>query len=332
MSANTSIEWTDTTWNPVRGCALVSEGCRNCYAMKVAHRFSGAGAPYEGLTEIGPAGPRWIGRARTVPDALLEPLSWKKPRRVFVNSMSDLFHEDVPDPFIDQVFAVMALARLHTFQVLTKRPERMRAYVASRNGWGCGVWFAAEKLKPAPPPRHWYHAPRTFSWPLPNVWLGVSCENQRAAAERIPLLLRTPAAVRFVSAEPLLGPIDLTTVAPFDDFHIDALDPPDPSCRLHWVIVGGESGPNARPCDVGDIRAIVEQCRTAAVACFVKQLGKWPSSLREEPGWMPLFDADDRAQQRPTAWAPYSGGAGKGGDMAEWPTDLRVRQFPVIHG
>jgi protein gp37 len=184
MGDNSWIEWTDATWNCIRGCSLVSGGCKYCYAMKQAHRFSGPGGAYEGLTELGPEGPRWTGKVRTVPQLLELPLHWKKPRRVFVNSMSDLFHEDVPHEFIRDVFSVMIRCEWHTFQVLTKRPKRMQEIV-----------------------QRWY--PKNRAYP-PNVWLGVSVEDQKTADERIPLLLQTPAAVRFVSAEPLIGPIDLT--------------------------------------------------------------------------------------------------------------------------
>lgn len=180
--SNTKIEWTDKSWNPVRGCTRVSHGCEHCYAERQAHRFSGSGQPYEGLTEIGPKGPRWNGKIRLVPELLEEPLRWRKPCRVFVNSMSDLFHEAVPDRFISEVFAVMNTARRHTFQVLTKRPERML-----RLGTDQKLIYA-----------------------MSNVWLGVSVEDQKTADERIPLLLQTPAAVRFVSAEPLLSHIDLS--------------------------------------------------------------------------------------------------------------------------
>lgn len=187
MSATSSIEWTATvhpdgtvtpgkTWNPVRGCSIVSPGCVNCYAMKQAHRFSGQGKPYEGLTKLTSAGPQWTGQVRTVDAALLEPLKWRTPARVFVNSMSDLFHEDVPDEFIDRVFAVMALAP-HTFQILTKRPERMCRYMTTGNRREC-VERAVERIRPSRPPAHWYHvsdASLTMSvWPLPNVWLGFS--------------------------------------------------------------------------------------------------------------------------------------------------------------
>lgn len=277
------IQWTDRTWNPVRGCSLVSTGCANCYAMKQAHRFSGKGKPYEGLTEIGPFGPRWNGKIRLIPDALKEPLHWKKPQRVFVNSMSDLFHEDVPREFLKAVMGVTMDCPQHAFQILTKRPQRMREVVTELNGFPS------------------------------NVWLGVSVENQTTADERIPILLETPAAVRFISAEPLLGPIDLLnlrdgTFNALDgiDFELIGGDQPE---QLSWVIVGGESGPGARPCDLGWIRSIKEQCQAAKVPVFVKQLGR-----------IPLFDRDESVRHLKDK---------KGGDMAEWPEDLRVREFPM---
>lgn len=280
MSATTSIQWTDKTWNPVRGCSVVSPGCRSCYAMKQAHRFSGPGQPYEGLTKLsGRSGPQWTGQIRLVEDALLEPLRWRKPARVFVNSMSDLFHEGVPDRFLQDVFQVMSATPQHTYQVLTKRPERMRHWIA-----------------------------RTFTGEVcQNVWLGVSVEDQQRADERIPLLLQTPAAVRFVSAEPLLGPLDL---APFFDGVLTDFSKRD--YPLHWVIVGGESGPGARPCDVDWVRSIVHQCRASGVPVFVKQLGAkpagwWSNSLGPRIGVL---------RNR------------KGGDPAEWPADLRVREWP----
>lgn len=297
MSANSSIEWTDRTWNPVRGCSIVSPGCVNCYAMKQAHRFSGKGRAYEGLTKLTSAGPQWTGKVRPVEDALLEPLKWKKPQRVFVNSMSDLFHEGVPFEFIDKVFAVMALAPQHTFQILTKRPERMREY--------CSNPDLEDRLTEI-----WQQdSPDKATWslllPLSNVWLGVSAENQPAADERIPLLLQTPAAVRFVSAEPLIGPVD------FDSPVLQA----DSDGYLDWAIVGGESGPRARPCDVAWIRSIVQQCQAAGVPAFVKQLGTRSVLIRTaDLAFVPDFE--------------YNFADHKGGDPSEWPEDLRVREFP----
>lgn len=346
---STGIQWTDETWNPIRGCSRVSEGCRHCYAETVAHRFSGPGLPYEGLTN---AQGRWNGTIRVVDEHLTDPLRWKRPRRVFVNSMSDLFHENVAEETIDRIFAVMALAPQHTFQILTKRPERMRAFVASRNGHSSGVWFAAEKLKPSPPPQHWYHAGRSFEWPLPNVWLGVSVEDQKTADERIPLLLQTPAAVRFISAEPLLGPVNLHRLEhPHDGCHASALQGQRDENRyefdhqLDWVIVGGESGHGARPCWTPSVRRIVSDCISTGTACFVKQLGAdvrdrndagftgdepdhWPETHCERDAIEHDLDGTrDGYQGAPVRIHLCDR---KGGDMAEWPEDLRVRQFPEV--
>lgn len=347
-TATTDIAWTDRTWNPVRGCSVVSPGCHSCYAMKQAHRFSGPGQPYEGLTKLtARSGPQWTGQIRLVEEALLEPLKWRKPARVFVNSMSDLFHEGVPDAFIDQVFAVMALAPRHTFQVLTKRPERMRDYFAPGKYRDVKVADAAKVLhrqvRPfALPDESIFEArPVAFNlpwmihaWPLPNVWLGVSVEDQQRADERIPLLLQTPAAVRFISAEPLLGPVDLVmplrAYCPTCDCYLlgQRMGAPyfgnDPyhgrvdewcgttSTHLDWVIVGGESGPGARPMCVSWVRNIVHDCAEAKVPCFVKQLGAKPYEQYDDGGVL----SDVRLHDR------------KGGDPAEWESYLRVREFP----
>lgn len=337
MSATSSIEWTDKTWNPTRGCSIVSPGCHHCYAMKQAHRFSGPGKAYEGLTKQTKAGPQWTSVVRTVEDALLEPLSWRKPQRVFVNSMSDLFHEDVPDEFIDKVFAVMALAHRHTFQILTKRAERMLQYFADEAS-RCGriaeiIQPMRTDERPVGPLPHLDGGEQW--WPLQNVWLGVSAEDQQRADERIPLLLQTPAAVRFVSAEPLLGAVDLRDIQPmrgrtqtdeglkplihFAEFDVlrgeMVRDRMGFNCpRVDWVIVGGESGPGARPFDLAWARSIVEQCNSAGVACFVKQLGSKPV---EE--WTDGPTQHHRLRFRDS----------KGGDPDEWSEDLRVRQFPV---
>jgi protein gp37 len=237
----------------------------------------------------------WTGKIRLVPEALDEPLHWRRPERVFVNSMSDLFHPDVPDEFIDQVFAVMMLAPQHTFMVLTKRPERMAKYFRLYNrdekigheamylyeqfgGRGdcslaAGLIYGPGKISNLP-----HIPPHPEAWPLPNVWLGVSVENQRAADERIPLLLQTPAAVRFLSCEPLLGPVDLT---PYLEPYVRTKH--DGSRRgtvwadpgIDWVIVGGESGPGARPMHPDWVRGIRDQCVGAGVAFFFKQWGEW---------------------------------------------------------
>jgi protein gp37 len=386
VSAVSAIEWTDRTWNPVRGCSIVSPGCVNCYAMKQAHRFSGrrlvAGSaiagyvdgPYTGLTKRTSAGPQWTGIVRTVESALLEPLSWRKPARVFVNSMSDLFHEDVPDAFIDRVFAVMALAPWHTFQALTKRAERMRDYFSPRGDYTAewyrrvfaivrrwkdeGVWTMPKG------DRQQYmlgeaHASLTAgaheSRFLPNVWLGVSCENQEQADKRIPLLLQTPAAVRWVSAEPLLSALDIRDHLTGDSTGHETGGPAgwQSGVALDWVVVGGESGPGARPFDVAWARSIVQQCKAADVPVFVKQLGAAPldSSMSEtrcrgkvhyrQPAGS-ARDVEHREQIARGAAPAYTVEPmrvdlrdRKGGDPSEWPEDLRVREYPrveVTHG
>lgn len=241
----TAIQWTDRVWNPVRGCSMVSAGCENCYAMRQAHRFSGQGQPYANLTENGPHGPRWNGKVTIHPELLDLPLRWRKPSRIFVNSMSDLFHDEVPDEFIESVFMVMRDASWHEFQVLTKRPQRTRKFAK----------YLQKKhtLAEGGPSWHW-----------PHIWLLVSCEDQKTADERIPILLDTPAAVRGVSLEPLIGPVDLSSIG----------GKKEPR-RLDWVIVGGESGPNARPMHPDWVRSIRDQCHAAGTAFFFKQWGAW---------------------------------------------------------
>ncbi len=283
---DSKIEWTDATWNPVRGCVKVSPGCAHCYAETFAERFRGVkGHPYEQGFDL-----------RLVPEKLTEPLSWKKPRRVFVNSMSDLFQDGVPDTYIDQVFAAMALTPQHTYQVLTKRPERMRAYMSDTRGVA-GVISRVNAAGRAIHKGAWWKGEHT-SWPWSNVWLGVSVENQHFADERIPLLLQTPAAVRFISAEPLLEAIDLRRA------------------DLDWVIVGGESGSGARPFDIAWAFSLIDQCLDAEIPCFVKQLGRDPRDEKEhitKHGRLFLHNK-------------------KGGDMDEWPRDLRRREFPKADG
>lgn len=264
MSADTAIEWTDATWNPVRGCSRVSEGCRNCYAERVAARFSGPGMPYEGLATIGKNGPRWTGQVRFIGEHLADPLRWRRPRRIFVNSMSDLFHDGVTDEQIAAVFGVMSAASHHTFQVLTKRPERMRRFMAADDGPDL-VAAACAELDRVGFNRGCGSAFEPDEWPPRNVWLGVSVEDQATADERIPHLLETPAAVRFLSVEPMLGPVDFTKVPGFNRVGLEL--------SSRWVICGGESGPGARPMQPEWVRAIREQCRIAAVPFFFKQWG-----------------------------------------------------------
>ncbi|WP_417790300.1 DUF5131 family protein [Terasakiella pusilla] len=281
------IEWTEKTWNPIAGCTVKSDGCQNCYALNMANRLQAMGLDkYKGLVRRSGKKAVWTGKINFDEKALLEPLKRKKPTRYFVNSMSDLFHENVPDEWIDRIFAVMALCPQHTFQVLTKRPERMREYFNEGIPLNHGFtdrWYPIEE---AAKRIHRITAlatcPDIVRLPLPNVWLGVSIEDQKTANERIPLLLDTPAAVRWVSAEPLLGPVDFSTEYlavkcggeyPFpnmpDDHRTKLVD------LLDWVVVGGESGTGARPMHPEWVRDIQRQCEIANVPFLFKQWGEW---------------------------------------------------------
>ncbi len=260
MAETSKIEWTDATWNPITGCSVVSPGCTNCYAMRLAgtrlkHHWS-----RKGLTDQYRGGPVWNGEVRFNEKWLDQPMRWRKPRMIFVCAHGDLFHEDVPDWWIIQVFAVMETCRRHTFQVLTKRPARARTFMrlASQavrtmciNGVGRGYRSG-------------------LTWPLPNVWIGTSVEDQARAEERIPVLLRTPAAVRFVSYEPALGPVDLDQWENIPGLNrgddIKWLD------LIDWVICGGESGPHARDMDPDWARSIRDQCAGGGVPFFMKQM------------------------------------------------------------
>ncbi len=260
MGDKSGIEWTDATWNPVTGCTKISQGCKHCYAERDWNRLAHL--------------PAYQGRAFTDvachPERLDQPLRWAKPRLVFVNSMSDLFHWNVPDAFIDKVFAVMALCPQHDFQVLTKRPSRMLTYLR------CGttsVRIIIEAARIDADRAEW----NRHQWPLPNVWLGVSVEDQPAADERIPLLLQTPAAVRWVSAEPLLGPVDVQAAINRMPWRIGGGD-----AGLHWVVVGGESGPKARPMHPDWARSLRDQCAAAGVPYLHKQNGEWISADQDE--------------------------------------------------
>ena len=276
---NSKIEWTDATWSPTVGCAKVSPGCDNCYAIRTAARFQGSPA-YAGTVHRGQSGLDWTGTVNSLPDRLDAPLHWREPRRIFVNSMSDLFHDQVPDEFIARVFAVMALAHHHTFQVLTKRHGRMRSLLGDRR-WREAIRYHALGFDQTD------QLGTDGIWPLPNVWLGVSVEDQHWADIRIPALLDTPAAVRWISAEPLLGPITLR--APWVGGRIgdrapnahDLLGIGDASPPLNWVVVGGESGPGARPMHPDWARRLRDQCAAAGVPFFFKQWGAWaPTGAR----------------------------------------------------
>lgn len=260
MTDNTKIEWSDATWNPVTGCTKVSAGCDHCYAETFSERFRGTpGHYFEGGFDL-----------QLRPDKLDLPLRWTRPRKVFVNSMSDLFHDDISADYIIDIFAVMAMAQQHTFQVLTKRHGRMRSLL-SDPGFSREMWDRIGIIEhPAIPEE---------VWPLSNVWLGVSAEDQKWANIRIPALADTPAAVRFVSAEPLLGPIDFVHIQ--NDF--PALD---------WVIVGGESGRGARPMNPVWAQLLRDQCQEAGIAYLFKQWGEWTPETGHRYSDFHQFDQD----------------------------------------
>jgi len=277
--AKTKIAWADFAWNPVTGCSKVSEGCRHCYAEGLARRFNKEFKP-------------WTVRnaeynVRLHPERLDQPLHWKKPRRVFVNSVSDLFHEQVPFSFIAAVFGVMGWSKKQIFQILTKRPNRMLEFFswlgALRGELGaleCDPWIGCEiqAARRIDTTMQSVGAVinRGSDWPLPNVWLGFSAEDQDTFDERWKHLRQTPAAKRFVSLEPLLGPIILDD-GPAGGGHTaltTETDHPEDT-KLDWVIVGGESGPGARPMNPRWIRDIRDQCQAAGVLFFFKQWGEW---------------------------------------------------------
>lgn len=335
MGATTGISWTDATWNPIRGCSKVSPGCKHCYAAGVAARFSGlskAGKPlaFYGLAKRTPEGPAWTGAVRIIEERLEDPLRWRAPKRIFVNSVSDLFHENLDFGKIGRIFAVMNDARQHTYQVLTKRPARMLEFFASASGR--------------------IHALDDKGRVPSHIWLGVSVENQAAADERIPLLYRAPAAARFLSCEPLLEAVKIKGRLLFDPD--SSFNPADCTCGhghgftrcpntggvsgtchrrgcpcpgfrkriggpfdtgIQWVIVGGESGSRARPFDIGWARSLRDQCAVAGVSFFMKQLGAVPLETIA-PGCDQFLSTIDRA----------------GADPAQWPEDLRIQQFPEV--
>lgn len=302
MSDQSHIQWTDATWNTISGCTRVSEGCERCYIDRTPP-FRMNGRRFD-KPEIG-------GTTGVIlhEDRLTLPLTWRKPRRVFVNSLSDLFHESVPAEHIAKVFAVMAASEHHTFQILTKRPTRMRSLLND-----AAFRVRVEHLALGDYGGIHMAQYRGGWWPLPNVWLGVSTETQQWAETRVPALLETPAAVRFISAEPLLGEIRLDRLKRRNGSLLDALSgdvktadgevyASAPSV-LDWVIVGGESGPGARPMDSLWAMELVIQCSARYRPVFVKQLG--------------------------SVWARENGALDrKGGDPEEWPLGLRERSFPA---
>ncbi|MPY47071.1 DUF5131 family protein [Streptomyces acidicola] len=304
MSESSKIEWTDATWNVVTGCEKVSPGCDNCYAETFAERWRGIpGHHFETGFDV-----------TLRPERLTLPLKWRKPKRVFVNSMSDLFHKDIPVDYIARVFAAMSLTPQHTYQVLTKRHGRMRSLLSDPE-FEKKVDYELLHFPPFADPKLIRRA-----WPLPNVWLGVSVEDQKRADLRIPALVDTPAAVRFLSCEPLLGPVDLSAWMPSGHaawrcqgpdcrrFYSGPLEQHCPDCArdghwggshtgngrpngqpIGWVIVGGESGHGARPMSPDWARSIRDQAQAAGVPYLFKQWGE-----HQPTGWMVIGRPSDR--------------------------------------
>lgn len=358
---DTGIQWTDKTLNPLRAeniltgkvgwfCEHVSAGCGDstgggCYAEGMnTNTYFGNGLPYKASS---------LRKTRLFLDEkmLAQPLHWRAPKKVFMCSMTDLFGRFVKNEWIDQVFAMMASCSRHTFQILTKRPERMLEYMKQNSTGGHILHLAAA-----------FHKQRGSDsesgvWPRPNIWLGTSVEDQKTADKRLPLLLQTPAAVRFVSYEPALGPVDIERY--LDPAGFQCLDPDcvhryrpfvdpdkyetvgehnDPVCLdcglvgtwtgyedgIGWVICGGESGSMARPFDLTWARAVARQCNDAAVPCFIKQLGRAPVFT-----WHDGASAVGLSLGSPTGQVyPVHLVSKKGGDISEFPVDLQIREFP----
>lgn len=297
---NTAIEWSEKVWNPVRGCSRVSPGCQRCYAERMGGRFCGEGQHWGGFVQITNGGPRWTGRVELLPAKLDEPLRMRKPAVIFVNSTSDLFHEKLADQDIEAAFDVMWRCEEHRFLILTKRHERMVQFIRQRmtdqDGDSASI--------------------------MPHIVLGVSVENQEYANKRLPVVCELGEAGwnTMVSLEPLLGPVVL----------------PERFLRLGkrtWVIVGGESGPGARPFDVEWARTIIDQCKRSGTCHFVKQLGSLPVDSSYRSGLYAPYDKRSLDAQRALGLdhvgfhlLPFHDA--KGGNPAEWPADLRVREVP----
>lgn len=340
MGKETGISWTDATWNCMRGCSRTApagssqSGCGDptgggCYAERNGYRFAGPGLAYEGLVRMTPNGARWTGMVLLVDEHLLDPIRWTKPRHIFTTSVSDPFHERFTNDAIAVVVGVMALSRWHTHQMLTKRSRRMREWFgwveeqALKNGITPAafcIWRLREYV--VDNPREVFterdrqlvvdatDSAGAIAWPLPNLWPMVSVENQAAADERIPELLAVPAAVHGLSCEPLLGAVD---VSPW----LRVLPLSKHRAAVAWVIVGCESGPGARACDVEHIRSLRDQCVAAGVAIFVKQA---------VDTWTP--------DQQPMPEGIYAGVGSKrkGGGVIELPylDGVQHAQFPEV--
>lgn len=269
MGVKSKIQWTEASWNPATGCTKVSQGCKFCYAETWAKR------------KMGNFKDRKFTDVRIHEDRLDQPLKWRRSRKIFVNSMSDLFHESIPDSFIDKVFAVMYVANHHTYQILTKRPERMKKYLNNKN-LHQRLFGEIKKIR--------RDVVVLSNWIQDHIWLGVSVEDQKSLRERVPLLIESKCAVKWLSVEPLLEEVDLRVV------NIKYID---------WVVVGGESGVKARKCECKWIDWVVTVCKVNGVPVFVKQLG---SKLAKELNLK----------------------HGKGGDIEEFPEMLQVREYPNL--
>ena len=270
MAENSKIEWTDATWNIITGCSPVSPGCANCYASRLAGTRLKHHPSRAGLTKEVNGRYVWNGEVCFSLEWLDQPIRWKKPRKVFVCAHGDLFHENVPDDWIDAVFGVMWACLYgrdsepgHIFQILTKRADRMLEYLSRdrREQWATNAVNYGGGLDPD----GLYDQTKYFDGPHPRIWAGVTVENQEMADKRIPLLLATPAAKRFISMEPLLGSVDI----------VHAFDWPAPGVCIDWVIVGGESGTHARPMHPAWVRSLRDQCAIAHVPFMFKQWGEW---------------------------------------------------------
>lgn len=280
MAYKTNIEWTQSSWSPITGCSRISPGCSNCYAERLAATRLRNHPSRKGLTD---ANGLWNGEVRINREWIHQPIHWRKSRRVFVVAHGDLFHENVPVAWIAEVFAVMAYAHQHVYQVLTKRPDRMQGMLSCQD-FQAEVWDQLRLLR-WNRGDGWYMPPETRSWPLPNVWLGTSVEDQKSSDERIPYLLKTPATVRWISAEPLLEFIDLTTLHHDGTVNIHALTGDHGLTKpfkgrgpgLDWVVAGGESGPNHREMNPDWAARLKWQCQQSGVPFFMKQMsGKKP--------------------------------------------------------
>lgn len=365
----TSIEWTEVTWNPVRGCSRVSPGCDNCYAMRQAHRSSGPGGAYEGLTTIRKGKVDWAGMARLVPEQLEAPLRRRKPTTYFVNSMSDLFHDSLAKEEIAAVFAVMAACSHHTFQVLTKRAKRMLEVVTELYASDASLLYdAAEELAGR---MGWCHVGEDdWKLPLPNVWLGVSAENQEQADKRIPLLLKCHAAIRWVSAEPLLGPLD--PEAYLRDSRIIHMSMSIEGALANVDALDSVTDTDGNPMPRAEVREALETLRAAGARVipagdcdnFDDQKGCL-GHVNPHVDWVVVGgESGNGARPFELSWAheivtacqqadvacfvkqlgrrpehaPDGSGrryhlhlnSRKGGDPNEWPEDLRVREFPEV--